>query len=211
MDTINKKIIKGKTMNNIYTRQESLNLNTDQKVIIIGVGGVGWHTAKGLAMAGVENIVMYDDDIVEIHNLPRLDVPMSCLGKNKAGLLKAFIDQMRDDTDDIVSYPFRFNPDVHPGICDYDWLIDCTDNHESQLNNQQFALDNGIKYVKVGYNGSHITVSNSVAEWDTGDTPDGYTIVPSFISPAIIVAGIAVNKVLTNSDKTCSIDINDIV
>jgi hypothetical protein len=69
-----------------------------------------------------------------------------------------------------------------------------------------------MKYVKVGYNGSHITVANVVAEWDTNPdgSADGYTIVPSFICPAIIVAGIAVNKILTNSDKECSIDINDI-
>jgi molybdopterin/thiamine biosynthesis adenylyltransferase len=198
-------------MSGIYDRQESLNLNTNQKIIVVGVGGVGWHVAKGLAMAGVNDIVMFDDDVVEIHNLPRLDVPANTLGKNKATLLKSFIDQMRPDND-VVAYPFRFNPVVHDGIEEYDWFVDCTDNHESQLNNQAFARENGMKYVKVGYNGSHITVANVVAEWDTNPdgSADGYTIVPSFICPAIIVAGIAVNKILTNSDKECSIDINDI-
>jgi molybdopterin/thiamine biosynthesis adenylyltransferase len=199
-------------MSGIYDRQESLNLNTNQKIIVVGVGGVGWHVAKGLAMAGVSDIAMFDNDVVEIHNLPRLDVPTNTLGKNKATLLKSFIDQMRPDND-VVAYPFRFNSVVHDGIERYDWFVDCTDNHESQLNNQTFARENGIKYVKVGYNGSHITVANVVAEWDAN--PDGsadcYTIVTSFIWPSIIVAGIAINKILTNSDKECSIDINDIV
>jgi len=198
-------------MPDIYDRQESLNLNTNQKIIVVGVGGVGWHVAKGLAMAGVDEIVMFDDDIVEIHNLPRLDVPYNTLGKNKATLLKDFIDQMRPDNH-ITGYPFRFNPVVHDGLENFHWFVDCTDNHESQLNNQQFARDNGLVYMKVGYNGSHITIANSVAEWDTNPdgSQDGYTIIPSFISPAQIVAGMAINKILTNSDKEVSVDINDI-
>ena len=194
-------------MSDLYDRQETLDLNTDIKVLVVGVGGIGWHVVKGLAMAGVDDIVMFDDDIVEIHNLPRLDVPMDTLGKNKATLLKSFIDQMRPDNS-VVGYPFRSNFDVCD-CTDYDILIDCTDNHESQLNHQEYANTNGLKYMKVGYNGNHITIANSVAEWDTGDTPDGYTITPSFISPAIIVAGLAVNIVLTEQDKEISIDINE--
>ena len=194
-------------MSTLYDRQESLNLDTNIKVVVVGCGGVGWHVVKGLAMAGVNDIVMFDDDIVEIHNLPRLDIPMSFLGKNKATLLKQFIDQMRPDNN-ITGYPFKFNPHVQD-VTDFDYFIDCTDNHESQLNNQEFARENGLKYLKIGYNGSHITIANSVAEWDTSDTPDGYTIIPSFISPAIIVAGLAINIILTKSDKEISIDINE--
>ncbi len=195
-------------MSILYDRQDTLDLNTDVKVVIVGVGGVGWHVAKGLAMAGVNDITMFDDDIVEIHNLPRLDVPMSMLGKNKATLLKQFIDQMRPDNN-VVGFPFKFNPDVCD-IEDFDYLIDCTDSHSVQLNNQTYAHEHGLKYIKVGYNGFHITISNTVAEWDTGETPDGYTIIPSFISPAIIVAGMAINIILTNTSKEISIDINEL-
>ena len=196
-------------MADIYDRQESLNLNTDVKALVIGVGGIGWHVAKGLAMAGVDNIVMFDDDIVEIHNMPRLDVPMDCLGKNKATLLKDFIDQMRPDNK-ITAYPFKSNFDVMD-VTDFDIIIDCTDTHSAQVTHQEFANENDLKYMKVGYNGNHITIANSVGMWDANPegTQDGYTIVPSFISPAIIVAGLAVNIVLTNSDKEVSMDINE--
>ncbi len=196
-------------MSELYDRQETLDLNTDQKILVCGIGGIGWHVVKGLAMAGVNDIVMFDDDIVEIHNLPRLDIPMEFLGKNKATLLRTFINQMRPDNN-IVAFPFKSNFDVCDYVSEYDVLIDCTDNHESQLRHQEYAKENGLKYMKVGYNGNHITISNSVAEWDTGDTPDGYTITPSFISPAIIVAGLAINIILTEQDKEISVDINNL-
>ena len=193
-----------------YTRQETMGLNTDKKVVVVGVGGVGWHVAKGLAMAGVEDITVFDMDTVEIHNLSRLDIPYGCLGKNKATLLKEFVDQMRPDNQ-FKGVPYKFNPDV-VDMSDVDILVDCTDNHESQLRNQQVARDNDLQYMKVGYNGSHITIADSVAEWDANPegSQDGYTIIPSYISPAIIVAGLAINTILTDGDREISVDINDL-
>jgi len=195
----------------IYSRQESLNLNTDQSVIIIGVGGVGWHLAKGLCMAGISHIEMFDNDVVEAHNLPRLDVPFSCIGKNKARLLKLFFDQMRPDNNH-ASYPYKFDPDVIVDPSLFDWVIDCTDNHESQLQNQNFAREHGLKYMKVGYDGKHITISGTVAEWDTNPdgSDDGYSITPSYISPAVIVAGLAIDMILSGEMRHVSLNINEI-
>ena len=39
------------------------------QVTIIGVGSLGSATANALAMMGVENFTVYDDDVVETHNL----------------------------------------------------------------------------------------------------------------------------------------------
>ena len=198
-------------MDNMYSRQETLDLDTNCKVIVCGVGGVGWHVVKGLSMAGVDDIIMFDDDIVEVHNLPRLDVPIECLGKNKASLLKDFLDQMRPDNH-ITAYPYRFNETVCGDVSDYDYFLDCSDNSETQLSNQEFARNNNLIYLKIGYNGSHITIASSVAEWDTDPdgTPDGYTIIPSYISPAIIVAGLVINMILNRDIKDVSCNIDDL-
>jgi len=198
-------------MNNMYTRQETLDLNTDVKVIVCGVGGIGWHFVKGLAMAGVDDIMMFDDDTVELHNLPRLDIPIGFIGKNKATLLKQFIDQMRPDND-VKAFPYKFNDIICGDVSGYDYFIDCSDNHDTQVKNQAFANENNLEYVKIGYNGTHITIARSVAEWDTDEdgSPDGYTIVPSYISPAIIVAGLAINMVLNKDIKEISCDIEDL-
>ena len=44
-----------------------------------------------------------------------------------------------------------------------------------------------------------------------GDTPDGYTIIPSYCVTAMVVAGLAVNKILTNSDKELSVELDNLM
>jgi molybdopterin/thiamine biosynthesis adenylyltransferase len=139
------------------------------------------------AMAGTKKVMVFDDDTIEIHNLPRLDAPMTCLGKNKAALLSEFVKQMRPDAD-FTGYHFKFNPDVID-MEEVDIIVDCTDKHDVQIANKEIADENGADYVKAGYNGRHITIAQSLPMWDTGNHQDGYTIVPSFVSPAVIVAG----------------------
>ena len=198
------------TNTDFYTRQETLNLNTNQKVVLVGTGGIGFHVAKSLAMAGVNDITVFDHDTIEVHNLSRLDVPYECLGKNKATLLKSLVDQMRPKNN-FKGVPYRFNSDV-VDMTEIDILIDCTDNHESQLRNQQIARDNDCIYIKVGYDSRHITIATSVAEWDTNPegSQDGYQIIPSYISPAIIVAGLAVDMILNNNIQEVSCDLDDL-
>jgi molybdopterin/thiamine biosynthesis adenylyltransferase len=52
-------------------------------VTIIGVGGIGSPTALVLSKMGVKNITVYDDDVVEDHNLPNQMYRISDLGKSK--------------------------------------------------------------------------------------------------------------------------------
>jgi hypothetical protein len=63
----------------------------------------------------------------------------------------------------------------------------------------------GMKYVKLGYNGTHISINDKLAEW--GDAPDGYTIIPSWIVPSSIIAAMGIAKVLKYQDKEMSCDI----
>ncbi len=196
--------------NNLYKRQEEFNLQTDIVPVIIGCGGVGFHVAKMLAMAGVENIILFDDDIIEEHNLSRLDLPLTTIGLNKTEAIKMLIDQMRPDCK-VVPYGYKFNPDVLDTLTVMPThIIDCTDVYAVQLNNQAYAKNKGLKYMKIGYNFNHITVANQIAEWDVDDTPDGYTIIPSYVVTATIVAGLAVNKILTGSEEEVSADLKDL-
>ena len=196
----------------LYNRQEKFELNTDIVPVIIGVGGVGFHVAKMLAMAGVENIIMFDMDIIEEHNLSRLDLPLTSIGMNKTDAIKMLIEQMRPDCK-VTGYGFKFNPQILDTLTvDITHIIDCTDVHAVQLDNQAFAKNKGYKYMKIGYDFTHITIGNSIAEWDANPdgTQDGYTVIPSYVVTATLVAGLAVNKILTGSDKELSADINDL-
>jgi len=184
-------------MSTLYDRQTTLDLDTDKRIIVCGVGGIGWNCAKMLAMAGVKEVVCFDADTVEIHNLPRLDIPMTCLGKNKADLLERMVKQMRPDAS-FTGFPFWFNPDVIK-VGDYDILVDCTDKFDTQVENKGIADGAGIGYIKAGYDGLSITISNTLPEWDTGNHQDGYRVIPSYVSPAVIVAALTVQKILSNS------------
>ena len=183
-------------MSDLYKRQETLNLTRPRKVAVAGCGGIGYWTAKFLAMSGIEILYLYDPDTIEEHNLNRLDIPYRFIGKNKADVTKQAIISLRDEAT-VYSFPFKFN-DLEG---DYNWVIDCTDDGKSQLENQEIARKLGSRYFKAGYDGEGFGIHDTIPEW--GESTDGYTIVPSWVAPAVIVAALAVAKVMKYHDKEC--------
>jgi molybdopterin/thiamine biosynthesis adenylyltransferase len=178
----------------LYDRQETLELKHPKKVAVVGCGGIGYWVAKFLAMSGCEYIELYDPDVLEEHNLNRLDIPYRFLGQNKAEVTKKAIQSVRESCM-VYSYPFVFT-DL---VSDYDWVIDCTDNSDAQIKNQEISEKIGARYFKAGYDGEGFGIHNAVAEW--GESTDGYTIVPSWVVPAVVVAALAVAKVMKYPDK----------
>jgi len=188
----------------IYDRQEAFNLNTDITVSVVGCGGIGYWVAKLLAMSGVKNLYLYDADVIEESNLNRLDLPMQTLGMNKAGVTKKVINQLRPECS-VYVLPYRFKETLYSNS---DYVVDCTDNFASQLEIQKIAKDKGAIYVKAGYDGTHISISNSVAEW--GESVDGYTVTPSWCVPAVTVAALTVAKIMKSWTKAATLDIMDV-
>jgi len=176
--------------NVLYTRQKQLNLDVNQSVTIVGLGGIGFWVAKFLAMAGVEKMYIFDFDVIEEHNLNRLDLPARFVGRNKADIVKLVIETIRPDCS-VIAMPFKFNDNHQTGT---DWLVDCTDNFASQQENQKISNEQGMRYVKAGYDGEDFSIHNSVAEW--GEAVDGYVTIPSYVVPAVLIASMTVAKIL---------------
>lgn len=174
----------------IYIRQEELNLNTNQSVTVVGCGGIGFWVCKFLAMSGIKKINAYDPDTIELHNLNRIDMPKSFIGKNKADLVKIVIETLRPECH-VRSFPFPFS---EFSTLEDDWLVDCTDKVDAQSENQSIAKKKGVNYFKAGYDGENFGINNKVAEW--GESTNGYTTVPSWVVPASLIAGMAVAKIL---------------
>jgi molybdopterin/thiamine biosynthesis adenylyltransferase len=62
------------------------------RITIIGAGAIGSYTARTLAKMGVEKLIVYDDDTVELHNLPNQGYRFGCdLGKPKVVALAEII------------------------------------------------------------------------------------------------------------------------
>ena len=190
---------------NFYERQESIEMDTDLRIAVVGLGGVGYWVSKFLAMSGINQLHLFDDDTLEIHNLNRLDLPISTLGMNKAEVAKTVIRNLRPDAV-VKSVPFKFNEEFLRDKVDY--IMDCTDKIESQKTIFDYAKSKYIPYLKVGYDGTHITLANKVAGW--GESEDGYQITPSWVVPAVIVAALAVGSVLKYFDKEVSLDISNL-
>lgn len=178
-----------------YNRQETLKLDRSKSITVIGCGGIGYWVAKILAMSGINKIILFDPDILEEVNLNRMDVPIRYIGMNKADIAKIAIENLRDDII-VYSYPFIYNESADKT----DWVIDCTDNVKAQLDNQEIANKMGSRYFKAGYDGENFGIHNEIAEWSTNDDNEndegGYTIVPSWSVPAMIVAAMSVAKVM---------------
>jgi hypothetical protein len=65
-----------------------------------------------------------------------------------------------------------------------------------------------MKYIKSGYDGTHISINDKIAEW--GESQDGYRIVPSWAVPAIIVASLTVAKIMKYNTFELGTDISNI-
>ena len=188
-------------MANMYDRQDRIEgITKDIRVVIAGAGGIGFHVAKLLAMSGVTEITVYDPDTLEESNLNRLDIVGGdkMIGKNKALIVKEVVKSLRPNCY-IKAYPYPVRPHLMPKE-KVDWVIDCTDKHAAQLEIQGIADAIGAKYLKAGYDGERMSLNDRVAEWDTGDTEDGYRITPSWIVPALMIAALAVGKVMKYHD-----------
>ena len=138
----------------------------DAHVLVVGAGGLGCPVIQYLAAAGVGELTLIDDDLVELSNLQR----QVAHGTDDIG--KAKVESAKQDVQ-------RLNPDVTVNAlqqrADYDWLnqalaggsvdvvVDCTDNATVRYLLNRACLANKIPWVSgaaVGLNGQ-ITVFDS--------------------------------------------------
>jgi len=179
----------------IYQRQKEMLLNTSIVVTIIGVGGIGFWVARFAAMTGIEEIHLFDPDIIEVHNLNRLDLSLDYVGRKKVEAVEDIINSIRPECN-VRSFPLKFQEYM---FLKTDWIVDCTDNFESQQKNFDIARKKSVRYMKVGYDGENISINNKIADW--GEDTDGYNVIPSWCVPAAIVGALAVAKIVKYPSK----------
>jgi len=113
--------------------QEKLELS---KVAVVGIGGLGSVAAELLARAGVGNLLLIDNDIVEECNLGRQFFSRQDIGKSKC--LAAY-EKLKDFT--AVEYKVMMLDSNNVGVLqDYNLVLDCTDNM-----NTRFLINDNCK------------------------------------------------------------------
>lgn len=196
--------------NRIYLRQESLGINTDQHVAVIGVGGIGSWIAMFLGLAGVKKIDLYDSDTLEAHNLNRFPLGPEHLGKHKSMAMADHILGLRKDVE--VTPRMDFDPEIHRDkLTGYSWVIVSTDSLKSRRmiwdTVEEFRKQNGFspRYIECGAEGHQGSVSFKPAEFATEDEENpGYRSVPVFVGPCVMAAATAVYHILLEQTELSS-------
>lgn len=178
----------------MYERQETLNLQLPDRVLVAGCGGIGYWVGLLLAMSGVKKVDIADLDIIERHNLNRLPVREENIGRPKVEVLKEHIISLRPDA---LVMAYRFN--ITPVILDMlkpPVVMDCTDDLKAQQEIDTWCQRNRARYIKAGYNGGdEISVHSRAARWTNGESTR-YEVVPSWVVPACIAASLAISKLI---------------
>jgi len=103
------------------------------KVLVVGAGGLGCPVLQYLAAAGVGEIGIVDDDVVELSNLQRqilfnatdIGLPKATVASEKLRLLNPHLS--------INSYVQRFDDTCATNICShYNLVVDCSDNFDTR-------------------------------------------------------------------------------
>ena len=131
-----------KTQQNRYLRniimpeigEEGQRKLLEAKVLVIGAGGLGSPAIYYLAAAGVGNIGIADDDVVELSNLQRQIIHnQTDIGRKKVESAKAKISLLNEDIK-ITTHPIRINQqNLQDLVKNYDFILDATDNFPSRF------------------------------------------------------------------------------
>lgn len=192
-------------MENLYNRQSKILLNIPETATVVGCGGTGAWIGIILAMSGVKNIVLYDMDIIEEHNLNRLPYTNETIKVEKTAALKDFILSIRPSANVICCPEFCEISSVS-GV-----IFDCTDAIKVQELIKSKCKENGTDYVRCGCAENHITVDSDVEPDEWSDTKlRGYDVVPTWAGTAVLSAAMSVIKYYLAIPDDISIYINDL-
>ena len=104
------------------------------KVLIVGAGGLGSPVGYYLAAAGVGNIGIIDDDIVDIGNLQRqIAHSTKTLGMAKVDSAKGTFEALNPDTRVKPIRQRLAKDNIADIIKDYDIVVDCSDNFPTRF------------------------------------------------------------------------------
>jgi molybdopterin/thiamine biosynthesis adenylyltransferase len=140
---------------------ENLNLLAQKKVGVVGLGSGGGFVALSLAMSGVYNFVLVDNDVIEANNATRHVADLRYVGQNKAAAVADLIKNRNPDAN-IEVYEGRIE-DHWDIFDDIDILVVAVDNEQVKYAINEKCLEKRLSasYAGVyerGEGGDHIII-----------------------------------------------------
>lgn len=124
---------------------------SNQRIMIVGVGGVGGYAVEALARFGIKHLTLVDDDHVEQSNINRqLCALQSTIGMSKVTVFKNRIADI-DPSIVVVPYEHRFNASTKQILFNQpiDYVIDAIDSLDDKTLLIETCLDLKIPFVSV--------------------------------------------------------------
>ena len=186
---------------NVLERQQPLKLSLPRGVAIIGCGGVGSWIAYFLALAGVDNLWLFDPDTVSTHNLNRLPLPPSAVGKSKSEALATTILMHRPDSDAIALAAFSpTTADALKLADEITWLVCATDTWSSRKAAYEWSTNHNIFYIEAAAEGEIGSIADAPATFAAPEEAQpGYASVPVWVGPCTMAASLACAHILHNT------------
>lgn len=175
------------------------------KIVVIGVGGVGSWAAYCSAMYAHQNeipcsLVLIDRDPIEEKNIARMaPVDRGYIGYDKVYAMNQLITNRIGSSNVTVSWhSVMFNENAIALLESANVVICATDTVATQRFVHQYCRKNEIKYIRAGYDGGTVNVTDQfpmTLEDDATEAADaGYHEIP-VIFPAIVAGAMAAHNV----------------
>ena len=132
-------------------------------VLQIGAGGLGSPCSLYLTAAGIEELTILDNDILDISNLQRqILYNETQIGKNKADLTKEVLSNLNSEVQ-INTYKDHIDEaSIKKYLKGQDFIVDCSDNLPTKFLVNKVAVENNMKCVIAGikdFYGQIITIN----------------------------------------------------
>ena len=126
---------------------ENLEKINNVRVCLIGVGGVGGFTLEALVRSGINNITIYDGDIIDKSNLNRqLITDSTNIGEEKIDVAIKRCKLINADIN-IKGFSYNITPDNVLELKEYDYVIDACDDINAKVAIIKYCINNNIKIV----------------------------------------------------------------
>ncbi|TFG09540.1 MAG: HesA/MoeB/ThiF family protein, partial [Promethearchaeota archaeon] len=133
------------------------------RVLQIGAGGLGSPCSLYLTAAGIKELTIIDNDVLERSNLQRqILYNETQIGRNKAEIAKEVLSNLNSEIQ-IKTYKDYIDKDsIKKYLKGQDFIIDCSDNLPTKFLVNKVAIENNMKCVIAGikdFYGQIITIN----------------------------------------------------
>lgn len=141
----------------IIVKEDGLKRLQNSNILLAGLGGVGGYAVEALVRAGIGNLTIVDNDVVDISNINRQIIAThSNIGNKKTDLFKQRIADINPDCNVNAETIFLDNSNIEQVLNaeKYSYVIDCIDSLNCKVGLVETAWKMDIKvYSSMGAGG----------------------------------------------------------